>query len=90
MTNTISRYDIKTIKGYSSDKNCVYAYLGPELNGMKAKGSMLDDTPPFRSKRSGLNTFGSGNTDGLRNATKSVRARLESAGIIRPSSTKIV
>lgn len=64
-------------------------YLGPELNGMKSKGSIFDDTPPFRSKRSGLNSLGSGNADGLRKAAKSVRARLESAGIIRPSSAKL-
>lgn len=56
---------------------------------MKSKGSIFDDPPPLRSKRSGLNSFGSGNADGLRNAVKSVRARLESAGIIRPSSAKI-
>lgn len=45
-----------------------------------------DDTPPFGSNRSGINSFGSGNMDGLRKATKSVRARLEPAGIVRPSS----
>lgn len=56
---------------------------------MKAKGSIADDTPPFRSKRSGLNSFGSGNAVGLRNAAKRVSARLESAGIMRPSSGKM-
>lgn len=63
-------------------------YLGPELNGMKANGSIWDDAPTFGSKRSGLNSFGLGNTDGLRNAAKSVSARLESAGITRPSSVE--
>lgn len=56
---------------------------------MKANGSICADASLFVTKRSGLNSFGSGNTDGLRNAAKSVRARLESAGIIRPSSATI-
>lgn len=49
-------------------------------------GSIVDDTPPFGSNLSGINSFGSGNMAGLRKATKSVRARLEPAGIMRPSS----
>lgn len=59
---------------------------------MKANGSAVVDapSPPFGSNRSGLNSFGSENMDGFRNATKSVRARLESAGIIRPSSGKTI
>lgn len=55
---------------------------------MKAMGSIDDDTPPFGLNRSGLNSFGSGNMDGLRKATKSVRATLHPAGIVRPSSVE--